>query len=266
MKIKNLFTLLIISMFSFTLYAQPQTDLNTSKTQNDNAEISKIKADIAELLKVKKEVSIWQTTTGPKGWKSKGQTKNISLKDDRIEFNITEETAILYFADIIDSDFSTSVEISTNNEITIIGDFMIVFREKVGIGQKICADFKQLQKLLQKQRTSQLSLLEPIAAKYRSTKIKPLVSEEQRKYIVQANYYNQQKSFEKAIETYKKAIETDQIAYPAAYSNLALISAQLKKYNAAIYNMKKYLMLEPEASDARSCQDKIYEWETELEK
>jgi len=27
--------------------------------------------------------------------------------------------------------------------------------------------------------------------------------------------------------------------------------------------MKKYLMLEPEASDARSAQDKIYEWKAQ---
>lgn len=30
--------------------------------------------------------------------------------------------------------------------------------------------------------------------------------------------------------------------------------------------MKKYLLLEPEASDARGAQDKIYEWEGIIEK
>ena len=28
--------------------------------------------------------------------------------------------------------------------------------------------------------------------------------------------------------------------------------------------MKKYLLLEPDASDARSAQDKIYEWKAQL--
>ena len=49
------------------------------------------------------------------------------------------------------------------------------------------------------------------------------------------------------------------------YANLALLSAQLHQYNAAIYYMKKYLMLEPEAEDARSAQDKIYLWESMLQ-
>ncbi len=63
---------------------------------------------------------------------------------------------------------------------------------------------------------------------------------------------------------YLKAIEVDQTAYPAAYSNLALLSAQIDNYEAAIYYLKKYLMLEPE--DARAAQDKIYEWEGKLGK
>lgn len=104
----------------------------------------------------------------------------------------------------------------------------------------------------------------PIAAEYRSLKVKPPVSEEQRKFIVQANSLNQQKLFEKAIEYYNKAIELDQTAYPAAYSNIALLSAQLRKFDAAISSMKKYLLLQPDASDARGAQDKIYEWEIML--
>jgi len=56
----------------------------------------------------------------------------------------------------------------------------------------------------------------------------------------------------------------DQTAYPSAYSNLALLLAQIHMFDAAIYNMKKYLLLEPEAADARSAQDKIYEWKAQL--
>jgi hypothetical protein len=40
-----------------------------------------------------------------------------------------------------------------------------------------------------------------------------------------------------------------------------LLSAQVKQYDDAIYHMKKYLLLVPDASDARGAQDKIYEWE-----
>lgn len=113
---------------------------------------------------------------------------------------------------------------------------------------------------------SDLLLFEPVAAKYRELKVKPTVKEEQRKYIVQANSFNEQKTYSKAIELYKKAIELDRTAYPAAYSNLALLSSQEKKYNAAIYYMKMYLLLAPDATDARSAQDKIYEWEAQITK
>ena len=59
-------------------------------------------------------------------------------------------------------------------------------------------------------------------------------------------------------------IDLGQTAYPAAYYNLALLLAQTQRFSKAIYNMKKYLMLEPEVEDARSAQDKIYLWEAQL--
>jgi len=120
--------------------------------------------------------------------------------------------------------------------------------------------------LNEKRYTSQLVIFEPIAANYRSMKVKPLVSEAQREYIVQANSFNQEKNYSKAIELYNKAIELNQTAYPDAYTNLALLSAQINEFDAAIYYMKKYLLLEPEASDARSAQDKIYEWKAKINK
>jgi len=58
----------------------------------------------------------------------------------------------------------------------------------------------------------------------------------------------------------------DPVSYPAAYSNLALLTAQLKNYEGAIFYMKKYLLLGPEAADARNAQDKIYEWEIKVPK
>jgi hypothetical protein len=41
-----------------------------------------------------------------------------------------------------------------------------------------------------------------------------------------------------------------------------LLFAQVSNYDAAIFYMQEYLLLEPEAQDARAAQDKIYEWET----
>jgi tetratricopeptide (TPR) repeat protein len=91
------------------------------------------------------------------------------------------------------------------------------------------------------------------------------ISEEQRKFIVQANSANNEKDYTKALELYEKALKISPYAYPEAYFNMALISAQTENYNYAIFNMKKYLILVPDAPDVRTAQDKIYEWEMKIE-
>lgn len=114
------------------------------------------------------------------------------------------------------------------------------------------------------QENKKLALFEPVAAEYRSLKVKPRMTEEQRKLVVQADALNQQKEYAKAIERYRKAIEISPTSYPGAYFNLALLSAQTKSFRPAIFYMKHYLLLEPDAKDARTAQDKIYEWELVL--
>ena len=93
---------------------------------------------------------------------------------------------------------------------------------------------------------------------------KPAITEEQRKYIVQANLLNNEKKYCEALAYYEKAIEVNATAYPAAYYNMALISAQLEGFRNAIFNIKKYLLLVPDAPDARAAKDKIYEWELKI--
>ena len=105
------------------------------------------------------------------------------------------------------------------------------------------------------------SLFEAQAAQYRALKDKPPVSEEQRRYIVQANAMLQRKDYIKAIDFFKKAIEVNPTAYPAAYYNMALLYAEHRMFGLAISRMKQYLLLETDAKEARKAQDKIYEWE-----
>ncbi|MBN1904677.1 MAG: tetratricopeptide repeat protein [Deltaproteobacteria bacterium] len=106
-----------------------------------------------------------------------------------------------------------------------------------------------------------LARFETLAADYRALSIKPSMSEGQRKVIVQANTLNQKKDYPGTIDLYLKAIELDPVSYPEAYFNLALLYAQIERYHKAIFHMKQYMMLVPQARDARSAQDKIYEWE-----
>jgi tetratricopeptide (TPR) repeat protein len=72
---------------------------------------------------------------------------------------------------------------------------------------------------------------------------------------------NQKKDYAGSVDLYHKAIEVNPVSYPAAYFNLALLSAQTGRFKSAVNYMKQYLFLVPDAPDARNAQDKIYEWE-----
>ena len=128
--------------------------------------------------------------------------------------------------------------------------------------QCVAEEFRFVQQALRTtQQDELLNAFQPLAAQYRAMQTKPPVTEEQRKYIVQANIMTQKKDYARATEFYAKALEVNPFSFPAAYYNMALISAQQGRYSAAVTSMKKYLLLVPEAEDARAAQDKIYEWE-----
>jgi tetratricopeptide (TPR) repeat protein len=132
--------------------------------------------------------------------------------------------------------------------------------------QRFADDLFVIQQVPKKAQADRLALFEAKAAQYRTLKVKPPVTEEQRRFIVQANAANQQKDYGAAIDLYLKAVDLDPVSYPGAYFNLALLSAQVERFGAAISFMKQYLLLEPDAKDARNAQDKIYEWEFLMQK
>ena len=139
----------------------------------------------------------------------------------------------------------------------------------VFFGNLLIVDNSQITELKQLQYKYRLHYywgdFDKIAQDYHSLAIKPTITEEERKYIVQANSTNEKKDYLNAIKLYNKLIELNPIVYPAAYYNLALISALTDNYLYAIVNMKKYLLLVPESEDTRAAQDKIYEWEFQSE-
>lgn len=90
------------------------------------------------------------------------------------------------------------------------------------------------------------------------------ITEEQRKYIVQANAANDARDYTNSLLLYNKALEVNAYSYPDAYFNIALIYAGLERYYQAIFAMKQYLILSPESGDSRNAQDKIYEWELNI--
>jgi tetratricopeptide (TPR) repeat protein len=270
MKTIRLMTMMAVVLL--TTLANAQTTFKTEKhgpVYYPDKEMSKIKAEIAEILK-KDIAGIYDKKNGD--WV---KAKDILVLDDRIEFMVKNQRTVINFSDLFDYTIEVGEVSMTgedgkyylNNYELDLGDFLIRFHKKFEPASQMANDLFFIQHQLRRNRfSSQLALFKPIAEKYRALKVKPPVSEEQRKYIVQANSFNQQKQYYNAIQLYNKAIETDPTSYPAAYSNLALLSAQVQKFDAAIYYMNEYLLLEPEASDARSAQDKIYEWEIMMQK
>jgi tetratricopeptide (TPR) repeat protein len=116
-------------------------------------------------------------------------------------------------------------------------------------------------KIINEEFEKELSGFQKEAKIYIALSDKPSITEEQRRFIVQANAFNNDKEYSKALDYFEKAIQVNSVSYPSCYYNMALIAAQLKRYKYAVFNMKKYLMLLPDAPDARAAQDKIYEWE-----
>ena len=273
---KLLLPTLLIILFCSTL-AQGQPEPEIIKVEHFYPKLKPGAKDMAEVKEViSKGFSKWNIydITTDENWTT-ATIKDILFLDDRIEVVFKKESKAIYFSDMIDYSIEST---TTKKEILKDGKSIFIVEEYVYLGNLrfdchydyIARDLMNnlfiLQQQLIEKRNSQLAVFEPIAAKYREMNVKPPVQEAQRKFIVQANSFNQKKEYFKALEIYKKAIDLDQTAYPAAYSNLALISAQIHNFDSAIYYMKKYLLLEPEAVDARSGQDKIYEWEGELGK
>jgi tetratricopeptide (TPR) repeat protein len=230
--------------------------------QKTATSLANVKSDFAELLKhtfvYNKKVKFTNLPTESSVTDTKFE---ITYKSRVLDFNIPDIKDV----EVLDWGRSNSVGSTGHYQYSVQMDATIFSWKDINQAKSFADAIAFLhQRYLNQIAKADEEAFAPIAAEYRALKVKPPVSEEQRKFIVQANSFNQQKLFEKAIEYYNKAIDLDQTAYPAAYSNIALLSAQLHKYDAAILSMKKYLLLDPNASDARGAQDKIYEWEIML--
>jgi formylglycine-generating enzyme required for sulfatase activity len=103
-----------------------------------------------------------------------------------------------------------------------------------------------------------------VVASYLAAKPKPVLSEEARKYKVQAEFMVQEKQPEKAVTLYGKALEVSPW-WPEGHFKLALLLGETRKYRDAMREMNRYLQLEPEGADARAAQDKLYQWEVVAE-
>lgn len=110
---------------------------------------------------------------------------------------------------------------------------------------------------------AEISQFKSVAENYRSKHPRPGISEEARRYQVQAENAFDEKRYDDAVLDYRKALE---IApwWPDGRYNLALLLGQKGNFLEADIEMKKYLELAPDAPDARKARDKTYVWEGKL--
>jgi tetratricopeptide (TPR) repeat protein len=104
------------------------------------------------------------------------------------------------------------------------------------------------------------SAFAPEAKRYLQAGIPTELPESVRRYRVQAEAAVKEKRFIDAAESYDQALR-DAPWWPQGHFNLALIYGELELYPEAMAEMRKYLLLTPDAPNVRAAQDKIYEWE-----
>lgn len=105
----------------------------------------------------------------------------------------------------------------------------------------------------------ELNAFGTVAAEFRVAPTNPGASETMRPYKIAAEAAVREKRWTDAILAYRKALAIEP-TWPQARYNLALIYAEMSINEAAILEMQKYLLLVPDAANARQAQDKIYEW------
>lgn len=91
------------------------------------------------------------------------------------------------------------------------------------------------------------------------------VPEEARKYRLRGDVLTEEGNFKEAATQYRQAVNA--APYIAKlHFNTAIAYGELKSYFQAVRHMETYLLLAPEAPNARAVKDQIYKWEFRMEK
>ena len=191
--------------------------------------------------------------------------KNGEVTDDYVRFTSSNEsnfkdTVTIYFKDIVNYQITYYVKVAENG---FYMPYISVKDHLLTCGGKEVADlvFYMQHQYAVKYYKQDLENFKSVAINYQTQSEKPVMTDEQRKLFVQGNAMNEQLNYGDAIVYYDKALALNPVSYPAGYYNLAVIAGLAQRYELAILNMKKYLLLLPDAPDAVTAQDKIYEWE-----
>jgi tetratricopeptide (TPR) repeat protein len=117
-----------------------------------------------------------------------------------------------------------------------------------------------LKQAAQSASASEQARFEEVARSNRGAAANPVLPEEVLRLKVQAEGAVRDKQFEDAEMYYGRVIEAAPW-WAEGYFNRAVVLAELQDFTEAITEMKRYLLLAPNAPNARTVQDSIYEWE-----
>lgn len=101
------------------------------------------------------------------------------------------------------------------------------------------------------------------AATWRALTPRPSLAEDVRQPRLLAEDAFKQKQFETAAEEYEEGLEIDPL-WPQGHFNAALLYAELKDYEDAIWHMRAYLELLPDAPDAQEARDQVLLWQGKM--
>lgn len=98
------------------------------------------------------------------------------------------------------------------------------------------------------------------AAAWRALSVKPALSETVRRERVLAENALREKDPKSAIEHYESGLQIDPV-WPEGHFNAALLYAELNDYDNAVWHMRAYVELAPDAPDAQGARDQIAIWQ-----
>lgn len=132
--------------------------------------------------------------------------------------------------------------------------------EKANLGAELLV---KLQKLARQNdgETANESRFKAALLAYQAAPVKLELPEEARRFKVQAENAVREKDFHVAVDLYQKALNVFPL-WPEGHFNRSLVLAETGNFEAAIREMKRYLLLAPNSSNARAAQDNIYVWES----
>lgn len=198
-----------------------------------------------------------------------GNPINVYLSEEGLRFICPNNRAAeIRFTDI--TDYKFKIFIVANNiqsggsatecKLAIGSTILSVRNERQYFLKTITKQFINLQKLFN-DLYFDMNTFRQMAMITNAMLNKPYITEELRKCIIQAEAFTKLYNYQKAIDVNYKLIAIHPTAYPNVYLNIAILLAETKKLNSAIYNMKKFLLLNPTTEDEQFAKSKISEWE-----